>query len=46
LEVHHIFPKAVLYKHKYTRPQVNAVANFCFLTRETNAAIGAKRPEE
>ena len=46
LEVHHIFPKALLYKHGYKRPEVNAVANFCFLTKDTNLAIGARRPEE
>ena len=46
LEVHHIFPKAQLYKHGYARAQVNAVANFCFQTKDTNLAIGAKRPED
>ena len=29
LEVHHIFPKAMLYKSGFHRSQVNAVANFC-----------------
>lgn len=33
LEVHHIFPKAQLYKRKHPRPEVNALANFCFLTK-------------
>ena len=46
LQVHHIFPKAVLYDAGYQRSQVNAVANFCFLTQETNLAIGKQRPEE
>jgi len=46
LEVHHIFPKAQLYKHGYSRSQVNAVANFCFLTKDTNLAIGAQRPRD
>lgn len=36
LEVHHIFPKAQLYKRKHPRPEVNALANFCFLTTHTN----------
>jgi Protein of unknown function DUF262 len=45
LQVHHIFPKAYLYKAGYTRGQVNAVANFCFLTQETNLAIGQRAPE-
>ncbi|MDX3779742.1 GmrSD restriction endonuclease domain-containing protein [Streptomyces europaeiscabiei] len=46
LQVHHIFPKALLYKHDYSRAEVNAVANFCFLTQDTNLKIGAKEPVE
>lgn len=46
LQVHHIFPKAVLYKAGVSRREVNAVANFCFLTQETNLAIGKREPEE
>ena len=46
LEVHHIFPKAQLYKQKYRRPEVNALANFCFLTKETNLVISDRLPEE
>lgn len=46
LEVHHIFPKKLLYEHGYGRAQVNAVANFCFLTQECNLEITARRPEE
>ena len=46
LEVHHIFPKAVLYHAHYHRSQVNAVANFCFLTQQTNLAIGKRPPED
>ena len=46
LEVHHIFPKAQLYKLKYKRPQVNALANFCFLTKEANLKISDRLPEE
>lgn len=45
LEVHHIFPKAQLYKHKYTRSEVNALGNFCFLTKETNLRISDRLPE-
>ncbi|TSK08498.1 MAG: DUF262 domain-containing protein [Geobacter sp.] len=45
LEVHHIFPKAQLYKLGYNRPDVNAVANFCFLTKLTNLNISDTRPE-
>jgi hypothetical protein len=46
LEVHHIFPKAQLYKLKHKRPEANALANFCFQTKETNLEIGDRLPEE
>ena len=45
LEVHHIFPKAQLYKRKFKRPEVNALANFCFLTKDTNLDISDRLPE-
>jgi hypothetical protein len=45
LEVHHIFPKAQLYKRHYKRPEVNALANFCFLTKDTNLQIRDRLPE-
>ena len=46
LEMHHIFPKAQLYKRKYRRPEVNALANFCFQTKDTNLEISDRLPEE
>jgi hypothetical protein len=46
LEVHHIFPKAQLYQRKFKRPEVNALANFCFQTKETNLEISDRLPEE
>ena len=46
LEVHHIFPKSRLYKEGYRRPEVNALANFCFLTKDTNLHISDRFPEE
>jgi hypothetical protein len=46
LQVHHIFPKALLYKHGYSRPEVNAVANFTFLTQETNLMVSDHDPQE
>jgi hypothetical protein len=46
LEVHHIFPKAVLYQHDYSKSQVNAIANFCFQTGHTNLKIGKREPRE
>ena len=45
LEVHHIFPKSRLYDRDHDRWEVNAVANFCFLARDTNLAIGNRFPE-
>ncbi len=46
LEVHHIFPKAQLYKRNYKRAEVNALANFCFLTKDTNLRITDRLPED
>ncbi|MDA8002349.1 MAG: DUF262 domain-containing protein [Alphaproteobacteria bacterium] len=46
LEMHHIFPKARLKKQGYKRPDVNALANFCFLTSECNGKIRDKLPEQ
>lgn len=46
LEVHHIFPKSRLYKHDYARSEVNALANFCFLTKDTNLDISNRLPED
>jgi hypothetical protein len=47
LEVHHVFPKSRLYAkpYRYARSQVNAVANFCFLTKGANLALGDEPPE-
>jgi len=46
LEVHHIFPKAQLYKRDYYRSEVNALSNFCFLTKDTNLSISDRLPEQ
>jgi hypothetical protein len=49
LEVHHIFPKARLYKaknHDFRKPEVNGLANFCFLTKDTNLKISDRLPED
>jgi len=46
LEVHHIFPKAQLYRREFRKSEVNALANFCFLTKDTNLDIGDRLPEE
>jgi hypothetical protein len=44
LEVHHVFPKARLYEKGYERGDVNALANFCFLTKGSNLKISATEP--
>lgn len=46
LQVHHIFPKTLLYRTGFERGHVNAIANFCFLTQATNLAVGNRRPED
>jgi len=46
LEVHHIFPKTQLYKRTFKRAEVNALGNFCFLTKDTNLQISNQLPEE
>lgn len=46
LEVHHIFPKKVLRDAGYDRRKINALANFCFLTKECNLRLAAQPPEE
>ncbi len=46
LEVHHIFPKSQLYSRGYNRSEVNALGNFCFLTKDTNLSISNRLPEE
>lgn len=46
LQMHHIFPRALLYKHGYKMDEVNALANFTFLTQETNLLVSDKDPVE
>src|SRR5690606_17296531 len=46
LEVHHVFPKDLLYKHGYSRPEVKALAHFTFLTQETNLRVSNRDPAE
>ena len=44
LELHHVFPKAKLYRHGYSKSEANALANFTFLTAETNKEISDADP--
>lgn len=46
LQVHHIFPRKLLYKHGYSKSQVNAIANFTFITQDTNLQISDRQPLE
>lgn len=46
LEVHHIFPKDILYKAGKSKSIVNSLANYAFLTKETNLEISNRCPEE
>lgn len=46
LQVHHLFPKARLYAAGVERSDVNAVANFSFLTQDCSLAISDRLPEE
>lgn len=46
LELHHIFPKSLLYRYGYERSEVNAIANFTFLTKETNLLVSNRDPVE
>ena len=47
LELHHIFPKARLRKHDYHwYREVNDIANFTFLTKETNLRISDSLPAD
>ncbi|MBB1516014.1 hypothetical protein H5398_08545 [Tessaracoccus sp. MC1679] len=43
-QVHHIFPKAKLYAAGYPRGQVNAIANFCLITQDTNLQVSDADP--
>ncbi|MBN3992644.1 MAG: DUF262 domain-containing protein [Nostoc sp. NMS2] len=46
LQVHHIFPKSLLYKGGYPKSEVNAIANLTFLTQETNLKVSNRHPSE
>lgn len=45
LQVHHIFPKAKLYSAGYSRGQVNAIANFCLITQDSNLKVSDADPQ-
>jgi hypothetical protein len=46
LEIHHIFPKALLKRHGIGKRDTNALANFTFLTKDTNLLVKDRNPAE
>lgn len=46
LELHHIFPKSLLQRAGYDAKSRNALANFCFLTKESAQKIRSRAPVE
>ena len=46
LELHHIFPKSQLKKRDHSVNEINALANYCFLTKESNSSIRNKLPAD
>jgi hypothetical protein len=46
LELHHIFPKSRLRQQGYSRADINAIANFTFLTKDTNLKVSNRDPAE
>ena len=46
LELHHVFPKAQLHRFGgFRRDEINAVANFAFLTKDCNLQVSSSLPE-
>ena len=45
LERHHLFPQSQLHG-RYDKKEINQLANYCFITKGTNLAIGKRLPEE
>jgi hypothetical protein len=46
LQLHHVFPKRLLYDYDYDKTEVNALANMTFLTQDTNLQISDRPPRE
>lgn len=45
LQFHHIFPKALL-RERYSKSEINDIANLAFIGGRTNRTISAKAPEK
>jgi hypothetical protein len=46
LQLHNIFPKDLLYDHRYSRPEVNAIANYAFVTPAGLSLVGKRHPAD
>ncbi len=46
LELHHLFPKFLLHRADYDTKSRNALANFCFLTKDSTQKIRRRPPIE
>ncbi len=46
LDLHRIFPRDTLYAHGYQRAEVNAIANYAFITPPTWSFIGNRNPAD
>ncbi len=41
---HHIFPKALLRRYRFSVREANSLCNLCFVVAEENQSIGSKKP--
>jgi len=41
---HHIFPRALLARHKISLTRANSIINLCFICGEENSQFGSKKP--
>jgi hypothetical protein len=46
LQVHHFFPRALLQKNGFNSEQINTLANYVIINKETNLEISSKEPIE
>ncbi|MGW4635420.1 GmrSD restriction endonuclease domain-containing protein [Nocardia sp. NPDC004415] len=46
VQVHYLFPKTMLRDAGYERNEINAIANFCFLSPDSETELGEREPAE
>lgn len=46
LQVHHFFPRALLLKNGFNSEEINTLANYVIINKETNLEISSKEPIE